>query len=70
MKNIVLIIPNIFKMLLISNYKLYQAPNTKNSKRYKWRERGSNVVCVVNGALPFFYTRVRLVWRWKIRKLA
>jgi hypothetical protein len=32
MKNIVLIIPNIFKMFLISNYKLCQAPKTKNSK--------------------------------------
>ena len=32
MKNIVLIIPNIFKMFLISNYKLCQAPDTKNSK--------------------------------------
>jgi hypothetical protein len=23
-------------------------------KRYKWRERGSCVVCVVNGALPIY----------------
>jgi hypothetical protein len=35
MKNIVLIIPHIFKMLLIFDYKPCQAPNytTKNSKR-------------------------------------
>jgi hypothetical protein len=48
MKNIVFIIPNIFKRLLIFNYKLCQAPNytTKKIKEYKWRERGSNVLCV------------------------
>jgi hypothetical protein len=39
MKNIVLIIPNIFKMFLISNYKLRQAPNTKNSKKNTSGER-------------------------------
>jgi hypothetical protein len=33
MKNIVLIIPNIFKMFLISNYKLCQAPKLKIVKR-------------------------------------
>jgi hypothetical protein len=58
MKNIVLIIPNIFKRLLIFNYKLCQAPNytTKKIKEYKWREREAQMCCVFLGdsSTPLF----------------
>ena len=59
MKNIVLIIQNIFKMFLISNYKLCQAPNTKNSwKEYKWRGRMALVWCVFMWELlPSIYSK-------------
>jgi hypothetical protein len=47
MKNIVLIIPHIFKMLLIFDYKPCQAPNytTKNSKRVQ--VEGERLLCGV-----------------------
>jgi hypothetical protein len=41
------------------------APTTKTTKKtktYKWREKGSNVVCFVNGALSLllYYSEVSL----------
>ena len=57
MKNIVLIIPNIFKMFLISNYKLCQDPNTKNSKKNTSGEgNGSCEVCVRGEASSSIYS--------------
>ena len=55
MKNIILIIPNIFKMFLISNYKLRQAPNTKNSKKNTSGE-GEWLLCGVWELSPSIYS--------------
>jgi hypothetical protein len=38
-------------MLLIFDYKPCQAPNYTKIVKYKWRERGSNVVCLVEVSL-------------------
>ena len=60
MMNIVWIIPNIFKMFLISNYKLCQAPNTKNSKKNtsgdgEWLLCG---VCLCESSSPLFIAKL------------